>query len=47
MQDVAFAEEAQTEEHLLGVGTDGAQVNANTVTEFFEDFAEVDAGVLG
>ena len=35
MQDVAFAEQAQAQEHLLSIGTNSFQINANVPTKLF------------
>lgn len=43
VEDVAFAQETQTQEHLLGVCSDCLKINTYISTKLFQDFAEVDA----
>lgn len=43
MENVTLAQQAQAKKHLLGIGTNGFQVNANIPSEFLQHFSEIDA----
>lgn len=43
MQNITLAQQAQAKKHLLGIGTNGFQVNANVPSEFLQYFSEIDA----
>lgn len=42
MEDVALSHQTQAEEHLMGVGADGRDIDANISTKFLEYLAEID-----
>jgi hypothetical protein len=46
MQNVTFPHQTQAQEHLLSIGSDSLEVDANVTSEFLQDLTEVDAEVL-
>lgn len=43
VENVTLAQQAQAKKHLLSIGTNGFQVNANIPSEFLQYFSEIDA----
>jgi len=42
MQYIALAQEAESKKHLLCVGSDGSQVDADVTPKLLQHFAEID-----
>jgi len=43
VENVTLTQQAQAKKHLLGIGTNGFQVNANIPSKFLQYFSEIDA----